>query len=156
MIKNTKRPIIFPLSNPTTNCEATPQKIYQVSKGNAVVATGSPFASFNYKGKTINIGQGNNFFIFPGVGFGAILSKGKYISDAVFTNAAYELANITPKNLLKNETVYPSITNIREISAKLAYVTMQQISEDQGTDVLTLDEIKSRMWKPQYHPILRI
>ena len=156
MIKNTSRPIIFPLSNPITNCEATPQKIYKFSKGKAIVATGSPFNPFDYKGKKIITGQGNNFFIFPGVGFGAILSKGKYISDTVFTNVAYKLAELTTDNLLKKGTVYPSIKNIRDISAQIAQVTLQQIALDQGTDELTLDEIKSKMWKPGYHPIIKI
>jgi len=156
MIKNTTRPIIFPLSNPITNCESTPQKIYKFSKGKAIVAAGSPFNPFNYKGKIIITGQGNNFFIFPGVGFGAILSKGKYISDAVFTNVAYKLADLTTDNLLKKGTVYPSIKNIRDISAQIAQVTLQQIALDQGTDELTLDEIKSKMWKPVYHPIIKI
>lgn len=156
MSVNAKRPVIFPLSNPTSNSEATPKEIYKYSNGKAIVATGSPFEPFTYNGKTINTGQGNNFFIFPGVGLGAILSKGKYINDEVFTEVAYKLSDLTPKNLMKKGTIYPKIKDIRNISAHLALTTTQKISEQQGTHEFTIDEIKKRMWKSQYHPIIKI
>ena len=156
MSKNTDRPIIFPLSNPNSNSEATPQEIYKYSQGKAIVATGSPYESFMYDGNIISIGQGNNFFIFPGVGLGAILSNGDYISDSVFTEAAYTLSRMTSKDLIKKGTVYPSFRSIRDISANIALSTANQIAEEQGTKEFTLDEIKLKMWKPVYHDIEKI
>ena len=156
MCGNTDRPLIFPLSNPISNSEATPQEIYKASKGKAIVATGSPFEPFNYDGKNIVVGQGNNFFIFPGVGLGAILSQGGcYINDEVFIEAAVTLSDITPDSNIKKGIIYPDVANIREISAAVAYATVKSISEDQGTKELSLQEIKSKMWKPQYHPIIK-
>jgi len=156
MACNASRPIIFPLSNPTSNSEATPQQIYKATKGKAIVATGSPFSSFNYNGKTITIGQGNNFFIFPGVGLGAIISQGQYISDSVFTEAAYTLANLTSQKLIDKGTIYPSIREIRNISAHIAFTTTKQIGKEQKTKEYTLNDIKSKMWNPRYHPIIKI
>jgi len=155
MHENTKRPIIFPLSNPTYNSEATPQEVYKVTNGKAFVATGSPFEPFQYNGKTILIGQGNNFFIFPGVGLGAIISCGRYISDEVFTEAAYTLSDLTPDKLISKGTIYPSFKNIREISAHIALTTTRQITKEQGVSEYNIEDIKSRMWKPGYHTIVK-
>ena len=156
MSKNTLRPIIFPLSNPTTNSESTPEKIYKLTNGKAIVATGSPFPSFNFKGKKVAIGQGNNLFIFPGVGLGAIISNGDYISDSVFTETAFCLSEMTPKKLIEKGTVYPHVKDIRKISANIAYVTIQQISMEQSTKQYSLEEIKKYMWMPHYHPLIKL
>jgi len=155
MADNTEHPIILPLSNPTSNSEATPQEIYKATKGKAIVATGSPFAPFQYNGRNVLIGQGNNFFIFPGVGLGGILSGGHYISDEVFTEAAYTLSELTPDKLISRGIIYPSFKNIREISARIALVTTHQIAQEQGTAEYSIEDIKSRMWKPRYHPIIK-
>ena len=156
MGENTEFPIIFPLSNPTSNSEATPQEIYKATNGKAIVATGSPFESFQYNGKTIAIGQGNNFFIFPGVGFGAIISRADYISDSVFTEAAYCLSDFTSDNLISRGIVYPAFTKIREISAHIASVTNYQIAQEQDTTEFTLEDIKDKMWTARYHPLEKI
>jgi malate dehydrogenase (oxaloacetate-decarboxylating) len=156
MIKYCDRPIIFPLSNPTSNSEAAPKDIYKYSKGKALVATGSPFELFNYGGKNIQIGQGNNFFIFPGVGLGAIISKGDYICDSVFTETAYTLSNLTTDDMLKKECLYPSFDEIRNISANIALVTIKEISMEQGTPDYSLDQIKKIMWKPDYNEMIKI
>jgi len=156
MTKNTSSPIIFPLSNPTSNSESTPQEIYKYSKGKAIVATGSPFEPFKFDGKIITIGQGNNFFIFPGVGLGVIISKGKYISDSVFTEVAHTLSELTPQKFIKKGTLYPSFKDIREISAHIALATTQQIAMEQETKEFSMAEIKSKIWNPNYHPIIKI
>ena len=155
MCKNTERPFIFPLSNPISNSEATPQDIYKISNGKAIVATGSPFGTFNHNGKEVEVGQGNNFFIFPGVGLGAILSGGKYINDEVFTESAIMLSEITPDSNIKKGTIYPDIENIKDISASIAHTTIKCVSEDQGTKEWSLKDVKSKMWKPEYHPIIK-
>ena len=156
MAKNTPNPIIFPMSNPNSKSEANPQDIYKFTKGKAIVATGSPFNSFTFEGKKISISQGNNLYIFPGVGLGAILSKAKYISDKVFTKAAYTLANLTYESLLKKKMVYPNIRDIRNISANIAYATSKQVSIEQKTKELSLNQIKDMMWIPIYPKIEKI
>ena len=153
MADNTKRPVIFPLSNPTSKTEAPPARIYRITDGRAIVATGSPFPSVIHNNETIAIGQGNNMYIFPGVGFGAIVGKLGYISDAVFTDAAYALAEITPIDLINKGTIYPPISNIREISARVAHATITRSASEQGIKEFQLDEIRELMWKPQYHRI---
>jgi len=155
MTDNTDRPIIFPLSNPGSKAEATPQQVYKVTQGRGIVATGSPFPPFTYAGKKRTIGQGNNFFIFPGVGLGAIISKAQYISDEVFTQSAYALADCTPDTLISKGTIFPHITNIRKISEQIAWVTANQIAQEQQSPEYSIMDIRSRMWKPRYHPIVK-
>ena len=155
MIENTDHPIIFPLSNPISKAETTPQQIYKVTQGQGIVATGSPFPPFTYAGKKRIIGQGNNFFIFPGVGLGAIISKAKYISDEVFTKSAYALSDATPDSLICKGTIFPHITQIRKISEKIAWATANQIAHEQQAPGYSITDIRSRMWKPQYHPIVK-
>jgi malate dehydrogenase (oxaloacetate-decarboxylating) len=156
MMKNCEKPIIFPLSNPTSNSEANPQDIYNYTKGNALVATGSPYEKFQYKGKNVIIGQGNNFFIFPGVGFGAILSQGSHICDSVFTEVAITLSKLTSEKLVKKGTLYPPFDEIRKISAHIAHATTMEISKELGTTYFSLEKVKERMWKPNYNKINKI
>ncbi len=156
MANNTLIPIIFPMSNPNSKSETNPQDIYKFTKGKAIVATGSPFNPFNFEGKKINISQGNNLYVFPGVGLGAILSKAKYISDQVFTKAAFALAGLTSDSLLKKNMVYPNIKEIRNISANIAFATSKQVSLEQKTKELSIKEIKNMMWKPVYPKIEKI
>jgi malate dehydrogenase (oxaloacetate-decarboxylating) len=154
--QNTKNPVIFPLSNPTSNSEATPQNIYKCTKGKAIVATGSPFEPFQYEGENITIGQGNNFFIFPGVGLGIILIQTNYISDSVFTEAAYTLSKMTSEKLISKGTIYPPFKDIRDISANIALTTIKQIVKKQGGSEFTIENIKSKMWNPNYNPLSKI
>ena len=90
------------------------------------------------------------------MGLGAIISKGDYISDSVFTEAAYYLSELTPIKLIEKGTVYPGIKDIRNISANIAYITTQQISMEQSTKQYSLDEIKQMMWMPHYHPLIKV
>ena len=156
MTENTKDPIIFPLSNPNSKSEATPQEIYKFTNGNAIVATGSPFEPFQFNGKKIIIGQGNNFFIFPGVGFGAIISQAKYLSDMIFTEAAYTLSNCTSEDLISKGVVFPSVKDIRNISGQIALVTANLIAKEQYSEEFDIKKINSMMWKTKYHPLIKI
>ena len=156
MTDNTPEPVIFPLSNPTAMSETTPQHIYKSTKGKAIVATGSPFDPFQYEDRNIVIGQGNNFFIFPGVGLGGIISNADYISDTIFIEAAYTLSKCTPDTLISRGTVYPPITDIRNISAKVAQTTANQVAMDEGTYEFELRDVKARMWVPNYPPLIKV
>jgi len=156
MVNNTKYPIVFPLSNPTSKSEATPQRIYKITKGKAIVATGSPYEPFTFNGKNIVVGQGNNFFIFPGVGLGAILSRASYISDAVFTEAAYALSDLISEKLISKGIMYPSVTLIRDISLYIAHTTIEQIAKEQDIEEWSIEDIERKMWIPKYHPLVKI
>lgn len=85
-----------------------------------------------------------------------ILSRGDYINDEVFTEATYTLSDLTPDKLISKGTIYPSFKNIREISAHIALITTRQITKEQGATEYNIEDIKSRMWKPGYHTIVKI
>ena len=156
MTVNAARPVIFPLSNPTAMAETTPMHIYTVTGGKAIVATGSPFRPFQFEGREVVVGQGNNFFIFPGIGLGAILSNADHISDATFIESAYVLSRMTPEHLVKKGTVFPPVTEIREISAHVALATANIIAKEEGKYRFSMKDIRSAMWKPAYPPLVKI
>lgn len=132
MLKNSERPVIFPLSNPTSNCEARPDDIFRWTDAKAIVATGSPFEDVEYNGKKYRIGQGNNVFVFPGIGFTAIVGKLKTIGDDVFTTAAYALADTVSHSDLSMNTIYPEIFDLRKITIKVATECLKNIIKRQG------------------------
>lgn len=153
MLKNTPEPIIFPLSNPTSKAEGIPEIIIRKSKGQAIIATGSPFEPVNFEGKKFVIGQGNNAFIFPGIGLGAVVAGAKEITASQFTAAAWAVAHSVTENDLKTKTVFPPIESIVSVSVKVALeVYKQSIKEGSGTPVRGDPEevIRSRMWEPVY------
>jgi len=160
MLKNSQRPIIFPLSNPTSICEALPADIFKWSDGRAIVATGSPFPKVDFKGKSYRIGQGNNVFIFPGVGLASIIGKLKTIDDDIFTRAAYALADSVSNSDLSLNTIYPKITDIKNVTLRVATECLKHISKtDPGIGSKKKDlskAIDSLMWKPEYLPYRKI
>ena len=161
MLENTTRPIIFPLSNPTANTEALPEDILRWTNGAAIIATGSPFEDVTLNGKTYPIGQGNNAFIFPGLGFGAVLARAREITDSMVLEAAYTLSEETPQDSLDAGRVYPRIAGLREVSIKVAARVMKKALEDgvaaeyriRGLDLAGLEAFaKTRFWHPKYLP----
>ena len=160
MLKHNHQPMIFPLSNPNSKSEATPEDIYHWSEGQAIVATGSPYANVEYKGKSNRIGQGNNVFIFPGVGLASILGKVSQVTIEMFTIASFALAECVSEEDLAQGAVYPEIHRLREISAYVAKAIMfqQLLNEpDNPFKAEDLDEyIAERMWVPKYLPYKRV
>jgi len=155
MAANCPRPLIFPLSNPTSLCEAIPEDIYRWSEGRAVVATGSPFPDVRLGDRTFTVGQGNNAFIFPGVGLGAIAVRARAVSDEMFTAAAVRLAELVPEDRIARNCVYPAIGALREISREIALVVARTAVAQglAGDDAAARDipaAIERKVWQPRY------
>lgn len=158
MAKHVKRPVIFPLSNPTSKSEATPSDLLEWTEGRAVIATGSPFPAVTYEGRVIRIGQCNNSFIFPGVGLGVIASGARRVTDAMFVAAARLLSEFSPALQDPEAPLYPQLEQVRDISFRVA---MEVAREAQRTGLAEVDLgnleqiIRSKMWKPHYVTLRR-
>ncbi len=154
MARTNDHPIIFALSNPTSQSECTAEEAYRYSDGRAIFASGSPFAPEVIDGKSFVPGQGNNVYIFPGVGLGAIIGKASWITNGMFYEAAKVVAQSTTREELDKGTIYPSFQRIRQISQKIAVAVIEKGREQ---DVVTeklpgdLEEyVGSRMYYPDY------
>ena len=154
MASRTRRPVILPLSNPTAHAEARPVDIIEWTEGRAIVGTGSPFDDVIYRGRRYRIGQGNNVFIFPGVGLGAIVSRARRITDGMFLAAARALATCVSTELLEMGSVYPSIEDVRVASRAVAIaVAKRAAAEGVAEEVPDLGaRIDAEMWQPKYLP----
>lgn len=115
-----KRPTIFALSNPTSKAECTALEAYEWSQGRVIFASGSPFASVDYNGQVFIPGQGNNVYIFPGIGLGTIVSETPVITEDMFLVAARALADQVSQNDLDKGTIYPPLNTIRQVSLNIA------------------------------------
>jgi malate dehydrogenase (oxaloacetate-decarboxylating) len=154
MAKHVERPLIFPLSNPTSKSEATPADLINWTDGRALVATGSPFPPVTYQGRTIEIGQCNNSFIFPGVGLGVIAAGARRVTDEMFTAAAKVLSEFSPAAQGADRALYPRLEKVREISRAVALKVGNEAQRSGLAEVTTPDALKNRiaekMWKPNY------
>ena len=124
-----ERPAIFALSNPTSSAECTAEQAYEWSQGKAVFTSGSPFGPVDYEGKTLKPGQGNNAYIFPGIGLGALACRASTISDEMFLASARALANMVSDKNLESATLYPPLTDIREASLNIATALAEKAYE---------------------------
>ncbi|WFD30906.1 malate dehydrogenase (oxaloacetate-decarboxylating) (NADP(+)) [Malassezia sp. CBS 17886] len=160
MAELNKQPIIFPLSNPTTNSECTFQEALDHTDGRAIFAAGSPFDNIEFHGKTRFADQGNNFYIFPGVGLAGALTKAKRITDNVITESALALADSMTQQETDEGRVYPVLERVREISNDVAHrcirvINKENLARDDGfTAKLNDDELRKwineQMWVPSY------
>ncbi len=147
-------PIVLPFSNPTDYAEARPEEVLRWTNGSAIVATGSPFSDVTLDGRTFRIGQGNNVFIFPGLGLGSLLSRAEYVSDGMIAATAIALADEVTGEELEKGMVYPDIGRLRDVSRVVAAAVMRAASEEGIGDRLEDSEIRSRIdsafWDPRY------
>ncbi len=160
MAKHVERPVILPFSNPTENAEVSPQSVIRWTKARALVATGSPFDGVVYKGRTIRIGQGNNVFIFPGLGMGALLARATRVTDGMITAAAQALASEVTSEELESGSLFPAVSRLRQVSKTVAAAVVRQ-ARDEGVGRDIGDEaipqtVEAATWEPEYPQLVPI
>ena len=152
-----ERPLVFPISNPTSKAECTAEQAVAWSDGRAIVATGSPFAPVVHNGVKHRIGQCNNAFIFPGIGLGVCVSKARHVSDGMFLEAARALATHVTEADIAESAVYPQLTTIRDCSHSVACAVIRRAVKEGHADpeaLVNLEEaVRRAMWFPEYLPI---
>jgi malate dehydrogenase (oxaloacetate-decarboxylating) len=154
MAAHVDRPVILPMSNPTSLSEATPADLVGWTGGRALIATGSPFDPVTYQGVTYQIGQANNALIFPGLGLGALLSQARRITDQMITVAAQAVARLTDTTT-PGAPLLPPIDDLRTTSAHVALAVAQAAADDgvAGRADITADAVNAAMWQPRYAPV---
>ncbi|EOV9405904.1 TPA: NAD-dependent malic enzyme [Vibrio parahaemolyticus] len=154
MHKHCKRPIVFPLSNPTSRVEATPNDIIRWTNGKALVATGSPFDPVVHEGRTYPIAQCNNSYIFPGIGLGVLAVNAKRVTDEMLMESSRALATCSPLAINGRGALLPPLEEIHLVSKKIAFAVAKKAIE-QGvaleiTDEALNDAIDQAFWQPVY------
>jgi malate dehydrogenase (oxaloacetate-decarboxylating) len=156
MAQHVDRPVIFPLSNPTSRSEATAEQLVAWTDGRALIGTGSPFEPVEWNGRKIAIDQTNNSYIFPGMGLGILGASARRVTDAMFMAAAKTVAEMSPAATDKQGRLLPPVDRMRAVSAAVAKSVARQAQTDgvaQKCDAATLDErIMANVWEPRYRP----
>ena len=159
MHKHCAKPLVMPMSNPTSKVEATPEEILRWTDGNALVATGSPFAPVSINGRTVHIAQCNNSYIFPGIGLGVIASKASRITDKMLMAASNALAECSPMVTGLGDAVLPPIKDIQAVSRKIALAVAKQAQADgvalETSEDVLLAAIGRNFWMPNYRDYRR-
>lgn len=162
MAQINERPIIFPLSNPTSKAECTAENAYKWTDGRVIFSAGSPFAPVVLNGKTYYTTQGNNMYIFPGVGLGVVACKSKRVTNAMFYEAAKKLANLVTAQEVQEGRCYPDVTMIRDVSKAIA-VEVCKVAFRQGlagieeppSEKALVELVEHKMWVPEYVPLIQ-
>jgi malate dehydrogenase (oxaloacetate-decarboxylating) len=160
MARHTARPIIFPLSNPTSKAEAVPADLFRWTEGRALVGTGSPFDPVEVNGKLVRISQVNNSFIFPGLALGILVSRSTRVSDAMIMASAKALASLSPMLADPDAPLLPPIADCRKVSLVIAEAVAKQAMAD-GTaeaveDTTLRERLHAYVWEAVYQPYERI
>jgi malic enzyme len=157
MARHVARPAVFPMSNPTSQAEATPGDLLAWTEGRALVATGSPFPPVAGGRGAVRIGQGNNAFIFPGVGLGALVAQAREITESMFTAAATRLADLVRPADLDAGSLFPPIAELRAVTAEIAAAVAREAQEVGVAAPLEKGDwaqaVSTSMWEPVY-PVL--
>lgn len=160
MSAQTGRPVIMPLSNPTVLSEAKPEDLLKWTKGEAIIATGSPFPDVHFEGKGYRIAQSNNALAFPGIGLGAIVAKSKNVSDGMLNAATLALKSCSPIIQDRMAPLLPKLSEAKMVSLKVALAVAEQARKEglaQIDSKANLEEcIKKAMWEPKYYPYKKI
>ncbi len=153
------RPIVLPLSNPTSRVEVLPEDVINWTEGNAIVATGSPFQPVVFEGQSYAIAQCNNSYIFPGVGLGVVACAAEYVTDNMFMAASKALADCSPWVLGDSQDLLPALKDIRKLSRTIAFAVGMQAMEDKVAKKISAEELKQAIaenfWFPEYRQYRR-
>ena len=154
MAKLNERPIVFALSNPTSKSECTAEQAYAATEGRAIFASGSPFDPVTLAGRTYVPGQGNNAYIFPGVGLGAVACEASRVTEGMFLAAAKALAAQVSEDDLAQGRIYPALARIRDVSAHIA-AAVAEVAHEEGLAARAkpddlLAAIRAEMYEPLY------
>ena len=156
LVAGCPRPIVLALSNPDTKTEVTPANLLRWTNGAAIIGTGSPFAPVEHAGRTHTIGQGNNAFIFPGVGLGATAVEARWLPDEAFVAAARALVNATATPSRAGDPIYPPLAALRQVSCDVAVAVGAALVDAGAAPQFSRAEIERRvtegMWVPEYLP----
>ena len=154
MAAHVDRPVILPMSNPTTLSEAIPADLLAWTAGRALIATGSPFGAVTHQGVTYQIGQANNALIFPGLGLGALLSRAQRITDHMITAAAQAVAELTDTTR-PGAPLLPPIDDLRATSARVALAVARAAAQDGVAEQagIAAGAVRAAMWQPRYAPV---
>ena len=156
MAEGVEQPAIFPLSNPTSSSEAKPIDLMAWTSGRALVATGSPFDPVAVGDRHVRIGQSNNAFIFPGVGLGTLVSEAREVTDSMFAAAADALAEQVTAEDIAAGSLFPRISEIRRITARVAEAVVRQAAADgvaRNPAEDPAEAVAAAMWDPVYPAI---
>jgi malate dehydrogenase (oxaloacetate-decarboxylating) len=156
MAAHVARPTILPFSNPASSSEARPVDVMSWTHGRALVATGSPFDPVKVESRKVRIGQGNNAFVFPGVGLGVLVCEAREVTDGMFVAAADALAAQLPEEELQAGSLYPRIASLCAVTAQVAEAVVRQavtegVARNPPEDPATA--IAAAMWDPAYPAI---
>jgi len=152
------RPVILPLSNPTSRCEATPADVIRWTEGRAIVGTGSPFAPVEFGGKSYKIAQTNNSYIFPGMALGIMSSKARRVSDGMIMAAARALAALSPTQVDPDGALLPPLQSLRDVSMSVAAALGRQAEAEGLAEVkgeAFVEALRANVWEPVYLPYRR-
>ena len=159
MLEHATRPIIFPLSNPTSRVEATPADLIAWSDGKALVATGSPFSPVEHNGQSYPVAQCNNAYVFPGMGLGVLAIGARRVTDGMFMSAAEALSCESPALSDPHGTLLPRLSDVRRASRQIAYAVASRAQADGVADATSEEEMRARVdarvWEPSYRPMRR-
>jgi len=154
MVKAVKRPVILPLSNPTTKSEATPQNLLDWTDGKALIATGSPFPAAKVKDQAVPIAQCNNVYIFPALGLGAVASRARHVTDGMILAAARTLAAHSPARTDPSAPLLPTIPHLRRVAREIAVAVGVEAQRTSEANPTSNEELRERVaacqWTPSY------
>ena len=160
MARHTAHPVIFPLSNPTSQAEAAPADLLRWTEGRALVGTGTPFAPVEVNGKLMRIAQVNNSYIFPGLALGILVSRARRVTDGMIMAAAKALASLSPARADKSAPLLPPIADSRTVGTVVAEAVGRQAMAEEVAEACDeaafAERLRAYVWEPEYQPYERI